>query len=187
MTQLPNLPAGTPDRKELDPIEMAMHELAYGVYVVGSVEDGQANGMIADWVMQVSFEPRLLAVAFEGDSRSLERIRNNRAFTVNVLEEGLDGMALAREFLQPFDASKIQGRSQAASAQRYHKLDEVEHTLRPSGCPVLDDALAWIECEAEQFIEVGDHVLVIGRVLDGEVVGSGDPLTSMYTGWTYSG
>ena len=63
----------------------------------------------------------------------------------------------------------------------------MEHTLRPSGCPVLDDALAWIECEAEQFVEVGDHVLVIGRVIDGEVVGSGDPLTSVYTGWTYSG
>ena len=185
--ETPELPAGGVAKKELDPIEQAMHELPYGIYIVGSVEDGQPNGMIADWVMQVSFEPRLVAVAFEDDSRSLGRIRGNRAFTINLLTEDQDGLELARHFLQPFDASKIRGRSAEAQAQRYHKLDEVEHSLRPSGCPILADALAWLECAAEQFIEIGDHVLVIGRVLDGEVVASGDPLTSVYTGWIYSG
>lgn len=176
-----------PPRKELDPIEQALGELAYGVYVIGSSEDGEPNGMIADWVMQVSFEPRLVAVAFEDDSRSLARIRANGAFTVNVLVEGPDGMRLAQRFLQPYDASKIQGRGAEAAARRHHKLDGVAYALRPSGCPILDDALAWIECEAERFVEAGDHVIAIGRVLDGEVAASGDPLTSVYTGWTYGG
>ncbi|MDA1061324.1 MAG: flavin reductase family protein [Chloroflexi bacterium] len=184
---LPEPGAGAPAKKELDPVEQAMHELPYGVYIVGSVEDGQPNGMIADWVMQVSFEPRLVAVAFEANSRSLGRIRGNRAFTINLLTEDQDGLELARHFLQPFDASKIRGRSAEAQAQRYHKLDDVEHSVRPSGCPILADALAWLECEAEQFLEVGDHVLVVGRVLDGAVLASGDPLTSVYTGWIYSG
>ena len=184
---MPEPPPVAHAKKDLDPVEQAMHELPYGVYIVGSVEDGQANGMIADWVMQVSFDPRLVAVAFEDDSRSLGRIRGNRAFTINLLTEDQDGLELARHFLQPFDASKIKGRSTAAQAQRHHKLDDVEHSVRPSGCPILADALAWLECAAEQFIEVGDHVLVIGRVLDGAVTASGDPLTSGYTGWIYSG
>ncbi len=49
-----------------DEIERVMHELPYGLYIIGSREesDGKVNGMMADWVMQVSFEPRLVAVAF---------------------------------------------------------------------------------------------------------------------------
>ena len=41
-----------------------MHEMPYGLYIIGSKEDdGRVNGMMADWVMQVSFEPRLVAVS----------------------------------------------------------------------------------------------------------------------------
>ena len=184
------LPPDAPARREKSHDELvgeAMHELPYGIYVIGSVRDGEPNGMIADWVMQVSFTPRLVAVAFEDDSRSLGRIRANRAFTVNLLTEEPDSVELARAFLQPYDASKIKGRSAEAAAQRHDKLAGIDYTTRDSGCPVLDDALAWLECEAEQFIEAGDHVIVIGRVLDGAILHSAEPLTSLYTGWTYSG
>ena len=96
-------------------------------------------------------------------------------------------MELARQFLQPYDASKIIGRSEDTAAQRHHKLTDVEHSLNESGCPILSDALAWLACEAKQFIEAGDHVIVVGQVTNGEVLVSADPLTSIYTGWTYSG
>jgi flavin reductase (DIM6/NTAB) family NADH-FMN oxidoreductase RutF len=47
--------------------------------------------------------------------------------------------------------------------------------------------MAWLECEAEQFLPAGDHTLVIARVLDGRVLRDAEALTSTYTGWTYSG
>ena len=115
--QPPSLP-NIPGRVEIDPVEQVMHEFPYGIYIVGSVEDGEPNGMIADWVMQVSFEPRLVAVALEDDSRSLARIRANRVFTVNLLTEEPDSMELARQFLQPYDASKIKGRSEIKGSER---------------------------------------------------------------------
>ena len=185
-------PPGTPEARELDPVAQAMHELPYGIYIVGSVEDGadgepRPNGMIADWVMQVSFQPRLVAVGFEQDSRSLARIRANRAFTVNLLEEGQDGLELARRFLQPAEGAKVRGRSEEAAAQHHDKLAGVDYRLAANGCPVLDEALAWLECEATDFLPAGDHTLVLGRVLDGAVTASGEPLTSTYTGWVYSG
>ena len=183
----PEVPPGTPGHRDLDPVEQAMHELPYGIYIVGSVEDGQANGMIADWVMQVSFEPRLVAVAFEHDSRSLRRIDANRAFTINLLSADQHGLELARHFLQPTEGAKIRGRSADAAARQHHKLDGVDHRLTASGCPVLEEGLAWLECEVEQLLPAGDHTLVIGRVIDGAVTGAGDPLTSTYTGWVYSG
>jgi flavin reductase (DIM6/NTAB) family NADH-FMN oxidoreductase RutF len=46
--------------------------------------------------------------------------------------------------------------------------------------------MAWLECDAEQFVDAGDHTIVVGRVRDGHIV-RGASLTSTFTGWTYSG
>ncbi|GMU39660.1 MAG: hypothetical protein AMXMBFR23_05260 [Chloroflexota bacterium] len=178
------------ERTEDDIIKEAMHEMPYGIYVIGTTADGRANGMIADWVMQVSFSPRLVAVAFERDSTSLQRVRAHGYFTVNLLNQEGNGMALAAKFVQPSNPEKVKGRTGDASVrQPVDKLAGVD--TRPSerapGCPILDDALAYLECQSEQVLEVGDHVVVIGRVLYGEVQHSGEPLTSTYTGWSYSG
>ncbi len=182
-------PVSKIEKTDEDFIKEAMHELPYGIYVIGSTRDDQPNAMIADWVMQVSFSPRLLAVAFERDSSSLQRIRDHGYFTVNLLNQEGNGMALARQFVQPANAAKVRGRSEAAAAQQHDKLAGVDYwrSERALGCPVLEDALAYAECEAQQFLEVGDHVLVTGRVLYAEVLNSGEPLTSTYTGWSYSG
>lgn len=176
-------------RTEEDVIKEAMHEMPYGIYVIGTTADGRPNGMIADWVLQVSFNPRMVMCAFEPDSSSLARIRQNRAFTVNLLNQEGNGMALARSFVQPSNAAKVRGRSADAAAQHHDKLAGVDYRLsdRAARCPIIEDALAYLECEAERFEEVGDHVLVFGRVLYGEVINSGEPLTSTYTGWSYSG
>ena len=166
-------------------IGRAMHELPYGVYVLGTVRDGDPNVMVADWVMQVSFKPRLVVVAFEQDATSLANVRASRVFTVNLLAQET-GMDLASAFLQPKDGSKIGGRSGVA-AGIHNKLEGVQYRTTPDGCPILYDTHAWCACEAEEFFAVGDHVLVTGRVVDGAPIGEGDPLTSIYTGWTYAG
>ena len=175
-------------RTDEDRTKDAMHEMPYGIYVIGTTSDGRPNAMIADWVSQVSFSPRLVMVAFERDSSSLGRIRENGWFTVNLLTQEGNGMALARSFVQPADGSKVKGRTGAA-AGRHDKLEGIDYRLseRSPGCPVLEDALAYLECQADQFVEAGDHVLVLGRVLFGDVQQSGEPLTSVFTGWTYSG
>jgi len=177
------------ERTEEDFIKEALHEMPYGIYVIGTTAAGRPNAMIADWVMQVSFSPRLVAVGFERDSSSLGRIRDNGLFTVNLLNEAGNGMALARSFVQPANAAKIKGRSDAAAAQYHDKLAGVDYRLseRAPGCPILNDALAYLECESSEIVEAGDHFLVLGRVLYGEVLNSGEPLTSTFTGWSYSG
>lgn len=174
---------GPKDADEL--IQDAMHELPYGIYVIGSTRGDRPNAMIADWVMQVSFSPRLVAVAFERDSTNLANIRANNALTINLLDD--DSMELARAFVQPTSGAKVQGRSDEAAAVEHDKLAGIEYRREERGCPILDDALVWIAGEAEQFIDAGDHVIVVARVLDAAVEGSSDPLTSVITGWTYSG
>ena len=180
-------PKHEPLRKPEEPVSEALETMPYGLYVIGShSEAGEPNGMMADWLMQVSFQPRLVACSFENDATTLKNIRATGVFSVNVLPE--DEKELPARFAQPHDASKIKGRSEEASARVYDKLRDVPYSRGDqTGCPVLDAALAWLECRAQQFVPAGDHTLVIGRVLDGGVLRDGEPLTQRTLGWSYGG
>jgi len=164
-------------------IATVMHEMPYGVYFLGTQRQGDPSGMIADWVLQVSFKPRLVLTAMEHDSYSLASIQENRALSIALLAE--DCFELASRFLQPRDPAKIRGRSRAD--QLRDKLAGADYWTTESGCPVLHEALTWLSCQAEQFIPAGDHMLVVSRVLDGGHQRQGEPLTSRNTGWNYSG
>ena len=168
-----------------DDIKRVMDEMPYGLYIIGSTMNGEVNAMMADWVMQVSFVPRLVVVSFENDAQTLANVRRRNVITVNLLPQ--DSMELAARFAQPYHGDKVRGRTEQEAAKTHKKLEGIPHTLTGHGCPVLDEAMAWLECEAEQFLPVGDHTLVIARVLDGRVTRDAEPLTSSDTGWTYSG
>jgi flavin reductase (DIM6/NTAB) family NADH-FMN oxidoreductase RutF len=165
-----------------------MGQFPYGLYIIGSRSlQGEPNAMMADWVMQVSFYPRLIAVSFEKDAHTLENIRADGVFTVNLLSQDPESMQLASRFAQPYYGRKVSGRAGAALTEVHHKLDGIDHWPAPSGCPVLRLALGWLDCQVEEFVEVGDHILVAARVVEGRMERDGDVLTSAYTGWTYSG
>ena len=176
-----------PLRGPAEPISEALETLPYGLYIIGSrSEADELNAMMADWLMQVSFRPRLVACSFENDATTLKNVRATGVFSVNVLPA--EGEELAAKFAQPRDASKIKGRSEEASAQVYDKLRDVSYRRgAQTECPLLDDALAWLECQAEQFVSAGDHTLVVGRVLDGALLRDGEPLTQRILGWSYGG
>jgi flavin reductase (DIM6/NTAB) family NADH-FMN oxidoreductase RutF len=143
--------------------------------------------MMADWTMQLSFEPRLVGVSLERNSTTLRNLRESGYFTINML--GADQRSLAVKFCQPREASKIKGRSADASAVIYDKMAGVPYHMGAiSECPILDEAIAYVECQVHQLVEAGDHVLAIGRVLDGAILREGsEPLTNRILGWSYAG
>ncbi len=176
-----------PLRAPLEPTAEALETMPYGLYIVGSRNDGgELNGMMADWLMQVSFRPRLVCCSLENDATTLRYVRETGVFTVNVLPA--EAKELAAKFAQPHDASKVKGRPDEDGPRFYDKLRGVAYALgEQTGCPVLDDALAWLECRAEQFVPAGDHTLVLGEVLQGAVLRDGEPLTQRLLGWSYGG
>jgi len=169
-------------------IAAVMEEMPYGVYIVGSADAaGEPNGMMADWVMQVSFHPRLLAISFEQDAHTLANIKANGAFIVNFLPEDEEGRHLAAKFAQPYFGAKVSGRTAGETAVVHRKLRGISYVAAGPGCPILTGASAWLECKSVQFVAAGDHTVVIGEVVDGQRVREATPLTSLYSGWAYSG
>ena len=177
---------GSQRKVETDPIVEALESFPYGLYIIGSRGSDNINGMMADWVMQVSFNPRLVACSLERNSTTLRNLRETGVFSVNVLHA--DDRALAARFCQPRDASKIQGRSETGSTVIYDKLADIDYRGGElTDAPVLDAALSYVECEVRELIEVGDHVLAVGLVLDGAHLRDGEPLSSRALGWSYAG
>ena len=103
-SEFPNIPG---DPLVLEPLQKALLAMTYGVHIIGSTSGGnEHNLMIADWVMQVSFQPRLVAVSIENDARTLRFVEQTKGFTVNLLHQ-LDGMELARAVVMPSESKKL--------------------------------------------------------------------------------
>ena len=144
------------------------HQLTFGVYVIGVADGERRDAFTASWVIQASFEPLLLAVSVNPGNASHPILRSGRSFTVNVLRQGQ--LALARGF-------------GTRSGRDLDKLAGVRWHAGRLGAPILDDALAYFECEMGATLPAGDHELVLGRVIGGEILVPGAaPMTYAETG-----
>jgi flavin reductase (DIM6/NTAB) family NADH-FMN oxidoreductase RutF len=133
---------------------------ASGVTIVtASTTDGPV-GFTCQSFTALSLEPPMVALVPSKQSTSWPRIAAAGAFCVNILHEGQ--VELSRTFAVP-------------GAVRPDKFSGTSWHRGPSGAPVLDGVLAWVECELEMVHDAGDHEIVLGRVVD-LGVGSGEPL-----------
>lgn len=129
-----------------DSLRAAMGHFATGVTVVTAAGE-QPQGSTANAVASVSLTPPLLLVCLRDDSQTLATLLDAGHFGVNVLHEGQQ--ALAQRFARrgaTWDG--IAARSGAAT-----------------GVPLLDGALATLECAVHDVADGGDHRIVVGRVL----------------------
>ncbi|MDY3551569.1 flavin reductase family protein [Gemmata sp. JC717] len=131
--------------------------LTNGVYVIGVVDGEHCNAFTAAWVMQVSFQPLLLALSVNPGHHSYPLLRTGRAFAVSVLSS--DQLDLARHF-------------GTQSGRDIDKLAEVTWRAGATGAPILTAAAAYFDCQVVGDTEAGDHRLVIGRVVGGAVLAS---------------
>jgi len=144
------------------------HQLSLGVYVIGASHKGRHDAFTASSVMQASFQPLLLAVSVNPDHASYPLIRMSRTFAISVLRK--DQVDLARHF-------------GTRSGRELDKLRDISWRSGRTGAPILDDAMAWFECELTAVMPAGDHRIVLGRVVDGQVTdASATPLLYLDTG-----
>ncbi len=53
----------------------------------------------------------------------------------------------------------------AKSGNDADRFTDVEWHPAPTGSPIIDRAVAWIDCTVEHVYEMGDHYFVLGRVV----------------------
>lgn len=150
----------------------ALKKVPYGLVVVGSVSsDGEPNGMTANWLTQVSFDPRVVAVAIQAGAHTRENIEATGVFSISVLGKGTKDLSL-----------KFTKRSTSGPG----RLEDEPVSTFETGTPVLDAAVAWFECRVVGQAQPGDHVVFFGEVIGGDVR-DGDATTLQETGMAYAG
>jgi len=155
-----------------DPISDALKSQVYGLFVVGSKSaDDEPNGMTANWASQVSFDPRIFAVAVQAGAQTRENIDATGVFSISVLGEGTKDLSL-----------KFTKKSSSGDG----RLEDEPVSYHETGTPVLDAAVAWFECRVIDKAEPGDHVVFFGEVVGGSATDA--PATTIAaTGMSYAG
>jgi flavin reductase (DIM6/NTAB) family NADH-FMN oxidoreductase RutF len=151
---------------------IALNQIGYGLYVIGSRAGDEYNGMTANWVTQISFDPTLVAIAIQNDSKTRELIEKGKAFSINIIAAG--DKALLTRFI------KHQRRVG-------NKLGEDDIEVGVTGAPILKAALSFVECRIVSQQTPGDHTLFIGEVVNAGVHRESNPIHLDDTGWSYGG
>ncbi|TMR91499.1 flavin reductase family protein [Nonomuraea basaltis] len=140
---------------------------ATGVVAITALDpqDGRPCGLAANSFTSVSLNPPLVAFCVAHTSTSWPRVRDAKVVTVNVLAEHQQQVC-----------------AQMAT-KGGDKFAGLEWTVSPGGAPVLEGALAWIDCAVEAEHPAGDHMIVVARVLQLDTHAEGGPLVFFRGGY----
>jgi flavin reductase (DIM6/NTAB) family NADH-FMN oxidoreductase RutF len=147
------------------PIALALGRIPSGLYIVTTVDaQGRPLGFLGSFVQQFGFAPPTVAVAVAQGREHLQAIRHSRCFAISVLDQDSKGA------MPPFFGKLPAGAT---------PFDVLPHRAAPGRAPVLENALAWLDLELTGEHALPDHVVLFGRVLDGGVTRSGEPLVHL--------
>ena len=136
------------DRNEL---RRVMGHFATGVTIITTTsKDGVPAGLTANSFTSVSLDPPLVLVAVDKKADSWPYFEESKVFTVNVLNDEQE--TLSRKFAVS-GGDKFQGVAYHAGA---------------NGVPILDGALAYLECKLYATYDGGDHTLHLGLIEQAE-------------------
>ena len=127
--------------------------LPYGLYVLGSRAGDRRNGMTMNWVTQVSFDPKLLAISVETGSVTGDLIAEGGVFALSLIDR--EDRAIVRKFTKPVEVDL-----------EAHTLNGFPFHDGCSGAPILDQAVAYLDCQVRDRMPVGGHTLFVGEVVD---------------------
>jgi len=145
----------------------ALHKLGYGMYIIGSRKGDRLNGQVANTVFQITSEPPTVAVSINKNNLTHEFIKDSRVFAASILRQ-----ATPLSFIGNFGFK---------SGRDIDKLKGINYKIGETKSPVvLDNAVAYLEAEVVQAVDVGTHTIFIGRIVAAEVITEDKGMTYEY-------
>lgn len=155
-SSLPARPAAGPAKRSLPAaaadgdFRTALRHLAGGVSVITTGRGDDRTGLTVTSLSSLSAEPPTVMFGLNLSSSTYPILARHRSFGVNFLSAG-----------QKQVADRFAGRGGEKGPARYA---EAEWNEGRTGAPLLEGALAALDCELEELIERHSHAIVIGRV-----------------------
>jgi flavin reductase (DIM6/NTAB) family NADH-FMN oxidoreductase RutF len=134
-----------------DPLELrrAFGCFVTGVTVVTAIDgEGRPRGFTANSFTSVSLDPPLVLVCIARTTGSYPLFSRTAHFAINILSE--EQRPISSRF----------------ASKDVDKFAQVQWRPGHTGSPLIAGTVAWLDCRAEQQIDAGDHLILVGRVLD---------------------
>jgi flavin reductase (DIM6/NTAB) family NADH-FMN oxidoreductase RutF len=147
--------------------------IPHALYILTSKADGKTAASTVSWVTQASFQPPLVVVGLKKESQTLEVVAHAKSFVLNFL--GTDQKDIAQKF---FKHAEPVGNQMAGEV--FQESPVFKH-------PVFPQMAGFVECRVIGNLDKGDHVVVLGEVLEAEPGSLEGPLLLSSTGWQYGG
>lgn len=141
--------------EQKEKIGKAIGRIASGVFILTARQQDKLEGLLASWVNQAAFEPPMIMAAVKRERNILEMMAAGSHFSLNVLSK--NNMDIFKNFAKPFEEG----------LDRFAGLNLLETQKQ---APVFADAIAYLNCVTVSLTEAGDHVLVLGEVISGDLL-----------------
>jgi flavin reductase (DIM6/NTAB) family NADH-FMN oxidoreductase RutF len=134
------------------PVEQADFRRAMGHFasavtvVTASLKDGQPVGITVTAFSSLSLDPPLVLICIDKRARLHDHLTRDAFFAVNILAE--DQEAVSRRF----------------ASSEPDQFREIGYTDGAGGAPLIQDAVAAVECKVVDLLPGGDHTIIVGEV-----------------------
>lgn len=129
-------------------LRRAFGNFATGVTIVTTVDsEGNPCGFTANSFSSVSIDPPLLLVSIARTAHGCDIFTSSRGYAVNILAQ---------------DQRELSNRFARAGTDKFADLDWRGEV---TGAPILDNVVAWFDCEHFEQVDAGDHIILVGRVM----------------------
>lgn len=139
-----------------DRTAQALGRVVGSLCVMSARRGDVTSAMLASWVSQATFSPPGLTIAVAKDRAVESLAHTGDKFVLNILAEGKQ---VRKHFMKNF----------APGEDRFVGLETKESE---NGCPIILDALAYLECTVQNRMEAGDHWIVYAVVDNGQLLQS---------------
>ncbi|MDR0590215.1 MAG: flavin reductase [Spirochaetaceae bacterium] len=145
---------------------MALRNLTYGMFVLGTKNGDRPTGCTVNTVAQVTSDPLFIMACVNHQNFTNQCIKQAKGFSVSILSEEASGSLI--------------GNFGFRSGRDTDKFAAVPYGLTEQGYPVLKlNTCGWLECKLESFTDLKTHTIFIGS-LTGAESAVGNPMTYAY-------
>ncbi len=122
--------------------------------LVGSRSGDERNAMTTSWITQLSMEPVLIGIGVDNSAVTHRLITEGGCFSVNLWDS--DDTRVFVKFSKPAvdEGGALNGRAVRSVT---------------TGAPIFEEAIAWMDCEVRQSVDLGTHTLFIGELVDAAI------------------
>ena len=150
------------DAEEYDRLRRrVLWKLPSGLYLLGSRAGERRNLMTLNWAMQVSTDPKCVAISVERAAVTHGLIAEGGCFAVALVAR--EDREVVRRFVKP-----------AEHDAKAHTLGGIAYRDGVSGAPIPELAVGYLDCGLRHSLDLGSHSLFVGEVLEAGFANGGE-------------